>query len=273
MLKSEMIMIQSLKNAVVRTTAKEEVIFSIDYLTYVTMIIRHSELTRLTSKKSWKDALESLESAHVGIDVLTLPDSDVNTALGIDAGQFLKDKAEYLALNAEISGLPITWEDVTGLDMVSRVNLTLLARMCYKNISLLEVCPNILDPEHGGVDLAPIIRTYYVNGSCTDAKKVIMPMFNNLLGHDSVYFKGLKLRKSGIPNDAIRNFMASFGGVAGRVKSGKGEKATFSSFHYLDKSGDRKKQFSALTTLLAVLVDNATCEVITAEEVQNTVQA
>lgn len=273
MLKSEMIMIQSLKNAVVLTSAKEEVIFSIDYLTYVTMIIRHSELTRLVNKKSWKDALDILESAHVGIDVLTLPDSDVNTALGIDAGQFLKDKAEYLALNAEISGLPITWKDVTGLDMVSRVNLTLLSRMCYKNISLLEVCPDILDPEHGGVDLAPIIRAYYANGSCMDAKKVIMPMFNNLLGHDSAYFKGLKLRKSGIPNDAIRNFMASFGGVAGRVKSGKGEKATFSSFHYLDKSGDRKKQFSALTTLLAVLVDNATCEVMTAEEVQNTVQA
>lgn len=237
-----------------------------DYLSMVTCIIRNAELSRIVNRKSWKDAVELLNTAHLNCDYMTLEDTDVNIALGLDASDFLKARAEVLSIKSELATLPVTIDVINAMSLTDRVNLTLQARMSYKFISLLDLCPDVFNTEKGGIDVAPIIRAYYANGKCQDAKNCIVPTFNKLLGHDSDLFKALKLRKSGIPNDAIRNFMATFGGVAQRVKSGKGENVKISTFHYIDKSTDKAKQFSALTTLLAVLVDNATLSEIVKDE-------
>ena len=76
-----------------------------DFAGHVKTLVRNTELSRMQDKKSFKDGKKALEDAHADIDVLTCDASIINQTLGNDAGQFIKDREEIIALKEEIATL------------------------------------------------------------------------------------------------------------------------------------------------------------------------
>lgn len=249
-----------------KTNALKDTTF--DFAGYVRTLVRHTELSRMQDKKSFKDGKKALEDLHANIDVMTCEKSIINEALGVDAGQFIKDREEIIALKEEIASLPITIDQVTALCPTDRVHITLMAHAIYKNVQL---DADIFDTEKGGVDISKAIHAYYSKGSIKDLKDALRPIFNKLIGSEGDHFYGIKPKKSDFTEKDLRNFLATFGGSAKReqVKSKKDgvETITFKDFNYTDKSGNKKVQIAAFTTLCAVVLDNASKhEVIKSEE-------
>ena len=73
---------------------------------YVLSLIRHTELTRILNKKSFIDAKEALDNAHVNIDVMRCKDEIVYQVLGEKAVKFIKDRDEVKNLYVICSELP-----------------------------------------------------------------------------------------------------------------------------------------------------------------------
>ena len=214
---------------------------------YVRSLVRNTELSNALNKKSWKDGVKALEDAHAGIDVMACDEKTINETLKNDAGQFIKDREEIKTLKKEVAGL-LPLEKVTSLCTTDR-----------------------FDTEKGGIDISGAIKKYYANGTIKDLKDALRPVFNKLIGSEGDYFYGIKTKKSDFSDKDLRNFFATFGGSAKRdskkVKVDGVETLTFSDFNYTDKSGNKKVQISAFTTLCAVVLDNASKhEVIKSEE-------
>lgn len=224
---------------------------------YVVSLIRNTELSRLLDKKSFKDGKKTIESEHADIDVMEVSEDVVNLCLKKDAGQWLKDRDEIKALKDECTNcLPI--DKITSLSLTDRVNIILVAHSIYKNVVLDN---DIFDIEKGGIDISKSVQTYYKKGSMKDLKDALRPVFNKLVGTEGDYFYAVKTKKSDFSDTDLRNFLASFGGTAKREKSktkidGK-DVVTFKDYNYVDKSGNKKIQVSAFTTLCAVVLANA----------------
>ena len=238
-----------------------------DFAGHVRTLVRNTELSRMQDKKSFKDGKKKLEDLHADIDVLTCDEKTINETLGNDAGQFIKDRNEIVELKEEIKNL-IPIDNVTALCPTDRVHITLMAHAIYKNVQL---DADIFDTEKGGVDISKAIHAYYSKGSIKDLKDALRPIFNKLIGSEGDHFYGIKPKKSDFTEKDLRNFLATFGGSAKReqVKSKKDgvETITFKDFNYTDKSGNKKVQITAFTTLCAVVLDNASKhEVIKPEE-------
>ena len=222
-------------------------------LDYVTALVRNTELSRMQDKNTFKKGKEKIEKDHADIDVMTCEESVINVSLGNDAGQFIKDRAEIKALQDECANcLPM--DKITSLCLTDRVHVTLMAHTIYKNVILDS---DIFDTEKGGIDISKAIQSYYNKGSMKNLKDALRPVFNKLLGSEGDYFYAVKTSRSDFEEKDLRNFLASFGGTAKRETTKKGKDVIFGNYNYVDKSGNKKIQLSAFTTLCAVVLDNA----------------
>ena len=222
-------------------------------LDYVTALVRNTELSRMQDKKSFKDGKATIEKDHADIDVMTCEESIINVSLGNDAGQFIKDRAEIKALQEECAKC-LSMDKITSLCLTDRIHVTLMAHAIYKNVTLDS---DIFDTEKGGVDISKAIQAYYNKGSMKDLKDALRPVFNKLLGSEGDYFYAIKTSRSDFEEKDLRNFLASFGGTAKRETTKKGKDVIFGNYNYVDKSGNKKIQIAAFTTLCAVVLDNA----------------
>lgn len=234
---------------------------------YVKTLVRHKELEKALDKKSYKDGKKALEDAHPNINVLTCDKSIINTTLSVDAGQFIKDREEVIALRAECDDcLPL--DMVTSMCPVDRVHITLMAHAVYKSVLLDN---DIFDIEKGGVDIAPVIKKYFASGQLKGVKDSLRPVFNKLLGSDGQYFYGIKTKKSDFEESDLRNFVSAFGASARReskkVKKNGETITVYSDFNYVDKSDNKKLQVSAFTDLCTVVLDNAKKHTVITPEV------
>lgn len=235
----------------IQSNALKDATFSA--LDYVVAIVRNTELSRMQEKKSFKDGKAILEKDHADIDIMTCEESVVNVSLGNDAGQFLKDRAEIKALLEECANC-IPMDRVTALCLTDRIHVTLMAHAIYKSVILDS---DIFDAEKGGVDISKAIQAYYNKGSMKDLKDALRPVFNKLLGTEGDYFYAVKTSRADFEEKDLRNFLANFGGTARREVTKKGKEVVFGNYNYVDKSGNKKAQISAFTTLCAVVLDNA----------------
>ena len=96
-----------------------------------------------------------------------------------------------------------------------------------------------------------------IESKIKDLKDALRPVFNKLLGSEGDYFYAIKTSRSDFEDKDLRNFLASFGGTAKRETTKKGKEIVFGSYNYVDKSGNKKVQIAAFTTLCAVVLDNA----------------
>lgn len=222
-------------------------------LDYVTALVRHTELARMQDKDTFKKGKKKIEDDHAGIDIMICDESVINVSLGNDAGQFIKDRAEIISLQEECEKcLPM--DKITALCPTDRVHVTLMAHTIYKNVLLDS---DIFDTEKGGIDISKAIQAYYNKGSMKDLKDALRPVFNKLLGTEGDYFYAVKTSRADFDEKDLRHFLASFGGTAKREVTKKGKDTVFGNYNYADKSGNKKAQISAFTTLCAVVLDNA----------------
>ena len=222
-------------------------------LDYVTALVRNTELSRMQDKDTFKKGKAIIEKDHADIDVMTCEESIINVSLGNDAGQFIKDRAEIKALQEECANC-LSMDKITSLCLTDRIHITLMAHAIYKNVVLDS---DIFDTEKGGVDISKAIQAYYNKGSMKDLKDALRPVFNKLLGSEGDYFYAIKTSRSDFEEKDLRNFLASFGGTAKRKTTKKGKDVIFGNYNYVDKSGNKKVQIAAFTTLCAVVLDNA----------------
>ena len=226
---------------------------------YVVTLIRQTELQRQTGKKSWTDGITTLASAHPGADYMSMSDTDVIVALGSDAADWLKTRAEIADLKAEIATLPVSYDQVTSLKPADRHRIELFAHMCYSSVVLSGDL--FSQDKEGSFDLTSPIKLYYQGKGMSKIKEQIMPALYAAMGLEGDYFYGVKTRKSYVDESDLRHFLTRFSGKARREKktaTKDGVKTvSFSDFNYVLKAGDRRVQNSAFTELCAVVLDNA----------------
>lgn len=224
---------------------------------YVVSIIRHAELEKATRKIS-KDR-EDIQTAKPGLDALTCDLSVVIEVLGQEnASTFIKNRAEYLELVEECNHC-VPLDGLTAYPESDVARLKIMAHMIYPAVNLEKVLEN--------VDLATPIKTWYSKGQGQGKlKDLLAPVFTKLLSTEGELFYGIRVKRSNFDDEDIRHFISAFGGTAKRTekktkKDGK-EILTVSNYNWVDKSGNKKLQYSALTTLLAVILDNPSKHVV-----------
>lgn len=225
---------------------------------YVISIIRHAELEKAQRKIS-KDR-EAIQTVKPGLDALTCDLAVAIEVLGQEnAGTFIKDRAEYLALVEECNNC-ISLDGLTAYPESDVARLKIMAHMIYPAVNLENVLEN--------VDLATPIKTWYSKGQGQGKlKDLLAPVFTKLLSTEGELFYGIRVKRSQFDDEDIRHFISIFGGTAKRAetktkdKDGK-ETVKFTNYNWVDKSGNKKLQYSALTTLLAVILDNPSKHVV-----------
>ena len=101
-------------------------------------------------------------------------------------------------------------------------------------------------------DLGGLIKTYYTHGKQVKGINAsLKKCFYRFCGQDGDMFTGLKLKNSDMNGEDIRNFLAAFGGKAGRNVKSKDGKNTVSDFDYKNDFSNRSVA-SAITDLLGV---------------------
>lgn len=88
--------------------------FALEVKDYVLSLIRHTELTRILNKKSFRDAKLELYNSHVNMDVMSCKDEIVYRVLREKAAKFIKDRDEVKNLYEICSELP-TMNEITSL--------------------------------------------------------------------------------------------------------------------------------------------------------------
>lgn len=224
---------------------------------YVVSIIRHAELEKAQRKIS-KDR-EAIQTVKPGLDALTCDLAVAIEVLGQEnAGTFIKDRAEYLALVEECNNC-ISLDGLTAYPESDVARLKIIAHMIYPAVNLENVLEN--------VDLATPIKTWYSKGQGQGKlKDLLAPVFTKLLSTEGDLFYGIRVKRSQFDDEDIRHFISIFGGTAKRTetkskKDGK-EITKVSNYNWVDKSGNKKLQYSALTTLLGVILDNPSKHVV-----------
>lgn len=253
MLKSE--------NIFVKTNSMKNTTF--DALSYVTAIIRHTELSKAQDKKIYKDGKKVLEESHADIDVLTCEEKIINEELKNDAGEFIKARDEVALLTEECKSC-LSMEEFTALDQTDRVHIILMAHACYSGV-LLPV--SLFDADNGGTDLSNFINEYYKSMKINaNLKSQMCAIINEIAGTEGTNFYGFRPKKSNIEKSDLAHFLARFSGHAKRDKKTVMKKVTWSDFKYQTRT-DMVNQQKAFTELLAVILDNTSKhEVIKPEE-------
>lgn len=234
-----------------KTNALKDTTF--DFAGHVRTLVRNNELSRMQDKKSFKDGKKALEDAHADIDVMTCDASIINQTLGNDAGQFIKDREEIIALKDEIATLlPI--DNVTALCPTDRVHITLMAHAIYSGV-LLDA--ELFDPEKGGVDFTKAISLFFKNGTVSsDLKDNMKTIFNKILGTEGDYFYAVKPKKSDFNKSDIMHFLSRFSAKARRSSTKKNGVINWGDYKYRTKT-DKNTQCRAFTEFCAVVLDNA----------------
>lgn len=225
---------------------------------YIVSIIRHAELEKAQRKIS-KDR-ESIQMVKPGLDALTCDLAVAIEVLGQEnAGAFIKNRAEYLELVEECNNC-ISLDGLTAYPESDVARLKIMAHMIYPAVNLEKVLEN--------VDLATPIKSWYSKGQGQGKlKDLLAPVFTKLLSTEGDLFYGIRVKRSQFDDEDIRHFVSIFGGTAKRTetktkdKDGK-ETVKFTNYNWVDKSGNKKLQYSALTTLLGVILDNPSKHVV-----------
>lgn len=193
---------------------------------YVLTVVRDAEYSQMLFKKSFSQARQQIETAHMDVDALKCSPQIARQALGSKADAFLKDRAEFLTLRKEIYKY-VSVKEIKKLPQTDRVHIYLLAHIVYPQIFL----ENVLDD----VDIATPVEQWYKSGKGMGTlRETLHPIINRLVGKQGKYFWGINIRKSDLSDIDLFNFIAS---LRGKISSKKAQEKSF-------------------TTLLSVLAQN-----------------
>ena len=224
----------------------------------VKTVVRHAELAK--AEKSFKDLRTKFEGACPGTNVFDADTATIVKKMGVDAGDFIKRRDAVKDLKDEIKNcMPL--ENVTALPLTDRVHINLLAHQVYKAIQIDAFMPEFLTDERAK-KIAESIETFYKKGSGLKQFKeylrpLIVEIFNN---NDCKYFYPVTCKRSFIDEWLLNNFVASFGGNAGRktktVTDNIGNKSTvYEDYNYILNT-TKAQQLASITDLCSVVISN-----------------
>lgn len=180
--------------------------FALEVKDYVLSLIRHTELTRILNKKSFRDAKVALDNAHVDIDAMRCKDEIVYRVLREKAAKFIKDRDKVKNLYEICSELP-TINEITSLCITDQVHIILIAHTIFKDVIFDN---NIFDSSKGGVQI-PFQEIYenHLHGQMKigKIKDILRPVMHRLLGNEGRYFYGIKIKKSDYSVESITYFL------------------------------------------------------------------
>ena len=223
----------------------------------VKTVVRNAEYTVASNNKKYVDLRQKFETLNPGVDALTADNADVLKTLGVDAGDFLKMRSNYLDLKHEVENcLPL--ETVTALPLGDRVQINLLAHQIYKGIQLDTYFPELLN-DGKAEKIADYISAFYEKGASLKAfKEYIRPIVVNIFNNaDCKYFHPVTTKRSFLDDWLVNHFVASFGGNAARQSKTSttktGDKVQeFLPYNYM-VNVTKAKQMQSITDLCSVI--------------------
>lgn len=224
----------------------------------VKTVVRHAELKK--AEKTFSDLRSKFETVCPGVNALESDNATVLEKMGINAGDFIKQRDAVKDLKKEVDNC-IPLDNVTSLPLTDRMHINLLAHQVYKPIMIDTFAPEFLTDERAK-KIADAIETFYKKGSGLKQFKeylrpLIVELFNN---NDCKYFYPVTCKRSFIDKWLLNHFVASFGGNAGRksktVIDSIGNKSTaYEDYNYILNT-TKAQQLASITDLCSVVLSN-----------------
>lgn len=225
---------------------------------YVVSVVRHQELA--TAKKKISTLRKKVEDLNPGVDGLTCDLAIITKSLSpVDADKFVKSRKDYLELVEECNKC-IALDGLTAYPESDVARIRIMAHMIYSSVNLENVLENI--------DLGTPIKEWYTKKQGDGKiKDILATVFTRLLKTEGDLFYGVRVKRSQFDDEDVKNFIAIFGGKANRTvtttKDKEGNKVKNTSpYGWTYNTGSKALQYSALTTLLAVILDNPSKHVV-----------
>ena len=237
--------------------------------------------------QSLRDSVKKTYDTYTKVlEETTLKDADFETVTRedlysvhnekFDINKFLDARTNLLDARGELATLNdkgINFETFNALSEIDRTFLMLQAHTCISSIKLDEKCLIDGKDENGNpkmADFGSLITAYYKQGKgVTSFKKMLTSIFHRMFTKSGVMFYGVNVKKSDIPEEYVRHFIASFGGTAARNSHKDGETTVYDNYTYQLKK-DKQKVLSSLTDLFAVIFDSGKIAVNKPEETTKT---
>ena len=201
-------------------------------------------LSRQLNGKKVADLINEAEKMFTGKDWTEFSDSEMTTAFAGSTDKMTELRDDFKECEAHLASCKCDSTTFKALADTDRIFLTL---MVHSVVSSEKLSADLIPEDLGG-----LIKTYYTHGKQVKGINAsLKKCFYRFCGQDGDMFTGLKLKNSDMNGEDIRNFLAAFGGKAGRNVKSKDGKNTVSDFDYKNDFSNRSVA-SAITNLLGV---------------------
>lgn len=171
---------------------------------YVFTIVRNAEYSQSLSQKSFCEARQQFETVNKDVNVWKCGHKIIKQTLGLRANAFIKDREECLALKQALKKcLPM--KKVEELSLTDKIHIYLLAYAVYPYVSMTTILES--------VDIDGAIRRWHDGGERFDKLiRVLIPIFQQLLGNNGKYFSAIKIRRGSFPKKDVNNCILGLSG-------------------------------------------------------------
>ena len=201
-------------------------------------------LSRQVNNKKVADLISEAGKMFPGKDWTELSDSEMSTAFAGSSDKMIDLRDDFKECEIRLAKCKCDSTTFKALSDTDRIFITLMVHSVIQSEKL--------SPELVPEDLGGLIKTYYTHGKQVKGINAsLKKCFYRFCGQDGDMFTGLKLKNSDMNGEDVRNFLAAFGGKAGRNVKSKDGKNTVSDFDYKNDFSSRAVA-SAITDLLGV---------------------
>ena len=201
-------------------------------------------LSRKVGSKKVSELVNEAEKLFPGKDWTEYSDTEMTTAFAGSTDKMTELRNDYKEC---VKHLALCECDETTFKAVSDTDKIFLTLLVH----------SVVQSEKLSADLVPdalpnLLKKYYNSGKeVKGINQQLRDAFYQFCGQSGDMFSGLKLKNSDMNGSDVRNFLAAFGGKAGRNVKSKDGKSEVSDFDYKNDFSKRSVA-SAITDLLGV---------------------
>lgn len=201
-------------------------------------------LGRQVNNKKVADLISEGEKLYPGKDWLEYSDTEMRTAFAGSSDKMTELREDYKECTMHLQACSC---DETAFKAVSDTDKVFLTLMVHSVVATEKLSPDLV-PE----GMSDLLKKYYKQGKeVKGINRLLKESFYQLCGMPGELFNGMKLKNSDMAGADVRNFLAAFGGKAGRNVKSKDGNNSVSDFDYKNDFSKRSIA-SAITDLLGV---------------------
>lgn len=201
-------------------------------------------LSRQVNSKKVSELVSEAEKMYPGKDWLEFSDTEMSTAFAGSTDKMSELRDDYKECVDHLSQCKC---DDTSFKAISDTDKIFLTLMIH-SVVVSEKLPTELVPD----SMSDLLKKYYTQGKeIKGINRLLRDAFYQFCGQSGDMFNGLKLKNSDMAGEDVRNFLAAFGGKAGRNVKSKDGKNTVSGFDYKNDFSKRSVA-NAISDLLGV---------------------